>query len=575
MKANKKEKITDLPFEASCVASGCGWFCAGSEQGGYFAAFKITDVPPRSSTYDYIGDHARPPIRIEKWDNLIINSISIHELPAHDVSGPEIVALVTNNNSNVRMYSLSHEELLLKLEFEFAMNHASISPDGKYFIIVGDLNRAYIGKSILEKENDASRIKSSAGKPVRSTWTHLREINLHKHPAASKTGYFTTAWSSNNRLCATASENGYITLLDVSCFEDLEADPVLRVMPSSAPTHSSGPGSVRSMSFLPSIYDQLLWVEDNGRACLADLRDGLLTRQNIDLDASSRDVTLVQPEDFTDLPELEAVDHASDIDVMTSRQRSHWLAEETPTSTEAIMEGLTDQERHIIDGIRLTRTREERIAAQRRLRLHTSNAPPIPMSIRYDESSESVMPSFAQSVLRVIQTEAGQSRAMSAAELAVLSSTSTSRQREEDRQMDWQSLLDVYDTLHDEPRPGRDDTHDQDEDGGSQATARGEPSPRPLRQTPSTQRRIASRVARIRAARAAGIDSLVPEIVEDNSSPWPSEPAPVLPPPVTVSPRTWVRTRAGITSYTMSARWDNADPRGTTGHVISPDGKTM
>jgi len=318
------------------------------------------------------------------------------------------------------------------------------------------------------------------------------------------------------------------------------------------------------------MYDQLLWVEDNGRACLADLRDGLLTRQNIDLDASDRGVTLMQMEDFTNLPELEAVDHASDMDVITSRQRSHWLAEESPTSTEAIMEGLTDQERHIIDGIRLTRTREERIAARRRLRFHTSNAPLIPMSIRYDESSESVRPSFAQSVLRVIQAEAGQSRALSAAELE-LSSTSTSGQHEEDRQMDWQSLLDVYDTLHDEPRPARNSDPDPDEDRDSQDTARGEPSLRSSQQTALTQRQIASRVARIRAAREAGIT----EMVEDHSSPWPNVPAPVVPPPVTVPSRTWVRTRAGITSYTMSARWDNADPRGTTGHVISPDGKTM
>jgi len=309
------------------------------------------------------------------------------------------------------------------------------------------------------------------------------------------------------------------------------------------------------MSFLPSIYDQLLWVEDNGKSCLADLRDGLLTRQTIDLDAEAKDVTRVQVEDFTDLPELEAVDRASDIDVMTSRQRSHWLANETPASTEAIMEGLTDQERHIIDGIRLTRTREERIAAQRRLR----HAQSIPMSIRYDESSESVRPSFAQSVLRVIQAEAGQNRPMSRANFEEMTSRFTPRESEQDRQMDWQSFLDAYDTLHEAARPAANDNLNPEEARELHETRREESLPFAL-----TQRQIANRVARIRAAREQPGQDLT-SIERLN-----------IPPPTWVSsPPTSARTRAGLTSYTLSARWDNTDPRGTTGHVISPDGKTM
>lgn len=527
-------------------------------------------MPARSSTHDHTGEYARPPMRIEKWDNLIVNSISIHELPGDDAVGssPEIVAIVTNNNNTVRMYSLSHEELLLKLEFEFAMNHASISPDGKYFIIVGDQNRAYIGKSILEGNRDVSKTRSSLPKPIRSTWVHLREIELHKHPMASRTGYFTTAWSADSSQCATASENGFVTLLDVSCFEDLDADPVLTVMPSSNPSSSSSDGSIRSMSFLPSIYNQLLWVEENGRACLADVRDGLLTRQLIDLDSEAKDVNHVQVEDFTDLPELEAVDRASDLDVMNSRQRTaRWSTGETPASTDTMMEGLTDQERHIIDGIRLTRSREERIAAQRRLRAHTSNAPPTPMSIRYNQSSESVRPSFAQSVLRVIQAEAGQSRTRRIVRavpprtadetphdtLAELGDQFTSLGSHGDRQMDWQSFLDAYDTLHEVARPPV-DNRDPDDERDLPETVEA------LGPTPPIQRQIADRAARVRRIRE--------QMHVEGSTPTSRI-------PVTVDPPVWARARTGITSYTLSSRWDNNDPKGTTGHVVSPDGKTM
>ena len=74
-------------------------------------------------------------IRLEKIGTDIVNSISIHKLPADGHGQDEIVAVLTNNDKTVRVYSLTQNLELAVLDLPFAMNHATISPEGDHAVV--------------------------------------------------------------------------------------------------------------------------------------------------------------------------------------------------------------------------------------------------------------------------------------------------------------------------------------------------------------------------------------------------------------------------------------------------------
>jgi hypothetical protein len=81
--------------------------------------------------------------------------------------------------------------------------------------------------------------------------------------------------------------------------EDAE-DAIVVVMPSTRPEniHPSGaiPGAIRSMVFAPHPWDFLIWAEDQGKVCLADLRSGLRTKQVILLDPDNEGYSRIDME---------------------------------------------------------------------------------------------------------------------------------------------------------------------------------------------------------------------------------------------------------------------------------------
>jgi hypothetical protein len=82
-------------------------------------------------------------------------------------------------------------------------------------------------------------------------------------------------------------------------YEDAE-DAIVVVMPSTRPenVHPNGaiPGAIRTMIFAPPPWDLLIWAEDQGKVCLADLRTGLRTRQVLKLEPNNADYTRVDME---------------------------------------------------------------------------------------------------------------------------------------------------------------------------------------------------------------------------------------------------------------------------------------
>ncbi|KAJ4339296.1 hypothetical protein N0V95_007819 [Ascochyta clinopodiicola] len=307
--------LTTLPFEARCTASAHGYVCVGGADDGNFAAIKVAGFPPAdadvdaSLPLDFEHRLPRPPllgtahrIRLEKIGEDIVNSISIHRLPASTTVGrDDVVAVLTNNDKSVRIYSLVDNLELCCIDLPIAMNHATISPDGKFLVAVGDQQTGFFFERYLpgpERGNwkePNGRINS-----VPSEWKLFEEVALYVPSNQAAEGYFTTAWSPSGRLCAVGSECGYITVFDVDYLKVAEygEDAILQVISSTRPDVCTSAGAVRTMQFSPAPWDFLIWSEDQGRVCVADLRSGLKVKQVLTLDPREEGINKVEIADF-------------------------------------------------------------------------------------------------------------------------------------------------------------------------------------------------------------------------------------------------------------------------------------
>ncbi|KIW06120.1 uncharacterized protein PV09_03287 [Verruconis gallopava] len=285
--------ITCLPFWARCTAAGYGYICVGGGDSGQFAVVTLNHTNTLSNL-DALnwGQRPRPPsVQVEQAGREIVNSISIHKLEGNDEAGTldDVVAVITNNDKKIRIFSLTQHAQNTVLELPFAVNHATISPDGRILVAVGDYQQAYFYER-SELPLSPSDSKSHRYASERSSWELITFVTLHVPKTIAATGYFTTAWSPSGNLCAVASECGYVSVIDIEAlhfFENAE-DAIVVVVPSTRPenVHPSGaiPGAVRTMLFAPHPWDLLIWAEDQGRVCLADLRSGLRTVQVLLLD---------------------------------------------------------------------------------------------------------------------------------------------------------------------------------------------------------------------------------------------------------------------------------------------------
>jgi WD40 repeat protein len=413
----KRRHIATLPFEARCTSSGYGWVCVGGEDEGHFAAIKVNGSGPWTSEVDERLDiggawtsgsavggsntaRRSANVKVERIGEEIVNSISIHRIQDEEAHLDDIVAVLTNNDKTVRVYSLPQRLETCVLDLPFAMNHATVSPDGTKLVAVGDLNRAYFFQRDIKDTppqipKPHNRLTSGS-----IEWKLTNVVSLHVSAAESTMGYFTTAWSPNGRLVALGSEGGYITVLDVDVLVDVELedeDAIVAVVPGSRPDiPQPHPGAVRSMLFSPDPWDFLIWAEDQGRVCIGDLRTGLRVKQVITLDPREEGLPKLEYEDVPQeesnsshetgtrsLDQLErdflgryrdaqaqdnntAVNFATEYIEARRRQRQHRqdIAPSRGTSgTRAAVDdesqGLTAREHDILNTLRNARQREE------------------------------------------------------------------------------------------------------------------------------------------------------------------------------------------------------------------------
>ena len=254
------------------------------------------------------------------------------------------------------------------------MNHASISPDGRLLLAVGDEGRAFFCRRIRLRGATTAGENSYA----RYEWHQIAEpeLSLTDHDSDA---CFTTAFSPSGHLCAVASQSGVITLFDTALiYDDMEPDDaVVDVLKSSrASIPGNFVGAVRSMSFSPAPWDLLAWAEDQGRVCVVDLRNGFYSKQVIELETGSPDLSRAVVEDHDTTSEqrqleierrfverhrealeaqdhLAAVSHTADyLELAAARRR---LEREALDSTSQDLTALTETERQLVDSIGLRR----------------------------------------------------------------------------------------------------------------------------------------------------------------------------------------------------------------------------
>ncbi|KAF2877524.1 hypothetical protein BDV95DRAFT_150794 [Massariosphaeria phaeospora] len=393
--------VTTLPWEARCTASGHGYVCVGGALDGNFAAIKVSGFPPADpADVDALlpldlarrTTLPRPPllgaahrIRLEKIGEDIVNSISIHKLPGDGDEADDIVAVLTNNDKTVRVYSLSQNLEVAVLDLPFPMNHATISPDGQLLVAVGDQHTGYVFEQVQKKKPCTSKTLLGRLQPVPPEWLLFHEVHLYVPSGSIVEGYFTTAWSPSGRLCALGSECGYITLLDVELLKTCEygEDAIIRVISSTKPDLTIGPGSIRTMQFSPAPWDLLIWSEDQARVCVADVRSDLKVKQTLILDPKEDDLEKVQVADFdlTLSPEMQdlqreesfirryrraldsegnaaAVNFATDY-IEASSERQRLQRQSGVVESDDDPHGLTAHERQVLETLRTTRQRDE------------------------------------------------------------------------------------------------------------------------------------------------------------------------------------------------------------------------
>lgn len=392
--------MTKLPWDARCTASGHGYVCVGGAEQGNFAAIKVEVFPPSDPQHvdsrlpldlERHTPVSRPPtlgtpsqIQLEKIGEDIVNSISIHKFTAEEDGVEQVVAVLTNNDKTVRLYSLTLSLEITVLDLPFPMNHATISPDGKLLVAVGDQNVAYFFEQARIPQPSSSKLPADRPHSMSPPdWIPFHEVQLYVPPNSTIEGYFTTAWSPSCRFCAVGSECGYITVFDTELLFQCDngEDAVVQIIGSTRPENTIGPGAVRTMLFSPAPWDLLIWSEDQARVCVADLRSGLRTRQVLHLDPKAEDLEKVEIADFdinlspesalrqeTDFvrryrrtlgsEDAAAVDFATDfLEASNERRRQHRRLGIVESDDDP--HGLTAHERQILEALRSTRQREE------------------------------------------------------------------------------------------------------------------------------------------------------------------------------------------------------------------------
>ncbi|KAI8646240.1 WD40-repeat-containing domain protein [Parasitella parasitica] len=167
----KSYLLKDIGYPPTCMASGYGYWAAGGQRG---------DLTLKDTSSDYQVSITTSP------GCTINNGLSFSYLNG------EIRLLVSNNDASIRVFTVPDLELIDTLDFRTAVNHTSVSPDGKKMITVGDDNRVQL-----------FNITSSGHYELATTMAVSRDAN------------FSVAWNHSSEKFAVSSQDGSVHVWDI------------------------------------------------------------------------------------------------------------------------------------------------------------------------------------------------------------------------------------------------------------------------------------------------------------------------------------------------------------------------
>jgi len=382
--------LVTVPFEARCLTAAHGWVCVGGETKGDCAFIHVGENDGQPGTFCH-------ELLVEMLGKEIVNAMTVQVLkPELDEHKEEVVVLISNNDHTVTIYSLTRREVLATIEHPQPMNYAVLSPDSTIMAAVGDENKVYFMKRILEEEEDDSSPQSSPWQYPNYDWQPLLAPDTPKGIAQPEDFSFAVAFSPDGRLCAVSSQGGAITVFDMDAIaEEVEPaeDAILCTFNSS---RASLWGCIRSMAFSPARWAVLAWAEDHGRIGVADVRQGFRRRQHIELrkEATAKvDVKDVTSPDWKSLDVKERLrrQHQQRMQALRGHPplgaRSFNDGQRSQTSTEHLVPDqahtLSDRERSVIQALETT--------------IDQIDNAPEPYSINYTSTQPRMRPSASQS----------------------------------------------------------------------------------------------------------------------------------------------------------------------------------
>lgn len=222
---------------------------------------------------------------LSEFGGNICNSVTLHKFestkPAlkQGLASETVYAVLTNNNKTVRIVDLDSSLVVRTLDFEDPVNHSSISPNGKFLVVVGDMRNVFFYEihspdSCFHAQTELIQVGPNRG--------FIVGLEVHR-PA-----HISTSFSPSSRYCAVASQDGGVFIFDtMRLWEGREAAVVKEIM---SPRSATPPGALRSIQFSSEPWDLLIWAENSGRVSISDGRRDFEVRQTIDVNFEGEDI---------------------------------------------------------------------------------------------------------------------------------------------------------------------------------------------------------------------------------------------------------------------------------------------
>ncbi|KAI9255199.1 WD40-repeat-containing domain protein [Phascolomyces articulosus] len=230
--------LTDLPFTPTTIDAGYGYVAMAGQRGMAMVKDTKSDWSARFS--------AGPGM-----NNSICLSKTINN---------EIRVVVCNNDQTVCILSVPQMEKKATLKMPAAINHTSVSPNGRMMLMVGDNGIVYLYK--ITESDDYQQIAS---------------YKASEEPALS------CAWNPSSEKYAVTSQDGNVSVWDIT--QNARTEPICRIASTETRKTRKAP---RCIQFSKGPLDLLAYSEHVSTVNIIDTRT-FETRQVIRLAPNDMD----------------------------------------------------------------------------------------------------------------------------------------------------------------------------------------------------------------------------------------------------------------------------------------------